>query len=387
MVGFSEEQEAFRESVRRLARERLRDGYFERAKSEAFPREAYRALAGAGLLELGFPADLGGAAADHVTRGIAVEEVSRADFNLGMYEFYGVTMPETLSRLPDPAERREWSGAFMRGERLACGAFTEPESGSDLKALRLRAVPDGDGWRLTGEKTSITIGPHADAAIVLATTDPRLGTRGIRSFFVDLDDPTVSRQRFRDPGWRPLGRAAITFDGTFVPRHRALGGDAERGGEGRGLQMTLRFFELSRTLLGLVCIGAAERAIEMTTEWVKSRKAFGQEIARFQGVSFPLAEHATHLEAGRWLCYRALSLIDAGCSANREAAMCKWWLPQVATQAIQDCIVLHGQMGYSDEMPLSQMLLDVMGLQIGDGTPQIQKLIIARDLLGRDHTG
>jgi len=384
MISFTEEQEAFRESVCRLGREKLRDGYFERAKSEAFPRDAYRAMAGAGLLSLSIPVELGGAGADHVTMGIAVEEVARADFNLGMYEFYGVLMPETLRSLSDPAERRAWCDAFARGERLACGAFTEPGGGSDLKALRLRAVRDGDGWRLSGEKTSVTIGPHADAAIVLATTDPNLGTRGIRSFFVDLDDPTIARQRFRDPGWRPLGRAALTFDGTFVPKHRALGGEA---GDGRGLQTTLKFFELSRTLLGLACIGAAERAIEITVDWVKSRKAFGQPIAAYQGVSFPLAEHATYLEAGRWLCYRALSLIDAGKSANREAAMCKWWMPQAAVAAINDCMVLHGHMGYSDEMPLAQMLLDVAGLQIGDGTPQIQKLIIARDLLGREHSG
>src|SRR5439155_11320436 len=148
------------------------------------PRDAYRALDDGGHLGLGLPPDLGGAGADHVTMGIAVEEVARADFNLGMYEFYGVTMPETLRTLSDPVERREWCDAFVRGERLACGAFTEPSGGSDLKALRLRAVRDGDGWRLSGEKTSVTIGPHAHGASVLATTDPSLGTRGIRSFFV-----------------------------------------------------------------------------------------------------------------------------------------------------------------------------------------------------------
>jgi cyclohexanecarboxyl-CoA dehydrogenase len=177
MFCFSEEQESFRESVRRFGREKLRDGYLTRAKSEAFPLDAYRALAEAGLLGLGLPAELGGAGADHVTMGIAVEEVARADFNLGMYEFYGVTMPETLRSLADPAERQDWCRAFVRGERLACGAFTEPAGGSDLKALKVRAVRDGDGWRLSGEKTSVTIGPHAHAASVLATTDPTLGTR------------------------------------------------------------------------------------------------------------------------------------------------------------------------------------------------------------------
>jgi cyclohexanecarboxyl-CoA dehydrogenase len=378
---FTEEQEMFRETVRRLATRAFRDSYLERARSERFPSEAYAELAANGLLGLGLPTDLGGSGADAVTMGLAVEEIARADFNMGMLIFYGIVGAGLAAALADEGERRDWTRGVASGEKIVCGAFTEPGGGSDLAALRLRAMADGDGWRLTGEKTSVTLGPHADAAVVLATTDPTLGTKAIEGFLVDLDDPSIAKQRFRDPGMHPLGRSALTFDGTFVARSRRV------GRPGKGLAYILGEFEFTRTLLALIVIGVAERAIEITIDWVKNRRAFGQPIASYQGVSFPLAERKTYIEAGRWLCYRALGLRAAGRSCRSEAAMVKWWLPQVATQTVNDCIVLHGHTGWSEEMPLFQMLADVSGLQIGDGTPQIQKLVIARELIGREWVG
>ena len=378
---FTEEQEMFRDSVRRLATRAFRDSYLERARCEDFPRAAHRELATNGLLALGLPESLGGSAASQVTMGIATEEIARADFNMAMLVFYGVVSSRLAERLADERERDVWVRAIASGERVVCAGFTEPGGGSDLAALKLRAVPDGDGWRLHGEKTSVTVGPHSDAIVVLANVDPSAGPRGIHGFLVDLDDPSIAKQRFKDPGIRPLGRSAFGFDGTFVPRSRLI------GEPGKGLATILSEFEFTRTLLGLMAIGIAERAIEMTVDWVRSRETFGQPIARYQGVSFPLAEHETYLEAGRWLCYRALALRDAGQSARREAAMAKWWMPHVAVRAINDCIVIHGHMGWSEEMPLMQMLADVSGMQIGDGTPQIQKLVIARDLIGREWVG
>jgi len=264
------------------------------------------------------------------------------------------------------------------GSSLVAFALTEPGAGSDAAQITCRARRTETGYVLTGEKTSVTTSPHAEAAIILATVDPSLASRGTVAVLVDLNDPSVSLQRFRDPGFRPQGRAAVAFDGTYVPRSRQL------GEVGEGFKQIMREFELSRTLLGLMCLGTARRAIDMTIDWVKSREAFGRPISKFQGVSFPLAEHDTYLEAARWLAYRSLGLRDAGQSHNREAAMCKWWMPQIACQAINDCIILHGHTGWSEEMPLMQMQKDVSGLQIGDGTPQIQKLVIARSLLGRE---
>ena len=375
---FSEEQDMFRETVGRLAQTEFRDGYLARASSSEYPRDAMTTLAKNGLLSLAIPEELGGQAADAVTMGIAIEELARADFNVSYVAFNSILTGGLVSRLLAADEREEWARAVAHGERVLCAGFTEPRGGSDLQGLRLRAERDGDGWRLTGEKTSVTTSPHSDAAIILATTDPSRGSRGTVILLVDMDDPTISLQKFRDPGFRPQGRAGVTFDGTFVPRSRQM------GEIGEGFKQIMREFELSRTLLGLMCAGTARRAMEMTVDWVKQREAFGQPISKFQGVSFPLAEHDTYLEASRWLAYRSLALRDAGQSHNREAAMCKWWMPQISAAAINDCIILHGHTGWAEEMPLTQMLKDVSGLQIGDGTPQIQKLVIARSLIGRE---
>jgi len=375
---FSEEHEMFRDTVGRLAQAEFRDGYLERATSSEYPRDALKVLAKNGLLSLAIPEELGGQGADAVTMGIAIEELARADFNVSYVAFNSILTGGLVSRLLAPDERDRWARGVARGESVLCAGFTEPRGGSDLQGLRLRAERDGDGWRLTGEKTSVTTSPHSNAAIILAKTDPSRGSRGTVILLVDMDDPTISLQKFRDPGFRPQGRAGVTFDGTFVPRSRQM------GEIGEGFKQIMREFELSRTLLGLMCVGTARRAMEMTVEWVKQREAFGQPISKFQGVSFPLAEHDTYLEASRWLAYRSLALRDAGQSHNREAAMCKWWMPQISAAAINDCIILHGHTGWAEEMPLTQMMKDVSGLQIGDGTPQIQKLVIARSLIGRE---
>jgi cyclohexanecarboxyl-CoA dehydrogenase len=143
-------------------------------------------------------------------------------------------------------------------------------------------------------------------------------------------------------------------------------------------------FDFSRFLIGLMCLGAAEASLEETMEYVKHRRAFGQPLARFEGVQFPIAEHATLIEAARVMCYRGLWLRDTEQPHTKEAAMVKWWAPKVAVDCIHECLLLHGQYGYSPDLPLEQRLRDVIGLQIGDGTAQVQKIIIARELLGRE---
>lgn len=377
---FAPEHREFEESVRTLARRQFHDGYLQRATTDDMCWDELAELGRHGLLGMGLAAELGGQDADPITRGIACEQVARADFNLA-YLVFGSELAAALVRgLP-----AELAHPLVRdvsaGRRLIALALTEPRGGSDASGTSVRAHPVEGGYRLSGEKTSVTLGMHASHAITVATVDPGAGSRGTRRFLVPLEDPSIGRQSFADPGFRPLSRAALSFDDTFVPDNH------EMKDAGSGLSAVLSDFDLTRTLLGLMVIGAARRAIDATVEWVRERKAFGRPIAGFQGVSFTLAEHETQLEAARWLCYRALGLRTAGLPHTREAAMCKWWAPRVAVQAINDCIVLHGHVGWSTEMPLQQLLLDVSGLQIGDGTPQIQKLVIARHLIGRNYVG
>ena len=197
-------------------------------------------------------------------------------------------------------------------------------------------------------------------------------------FLVDMNDPAVTTQAIRDPGFKPLGRGSIFLDGVFVPDSHVL------GEIGRGFAMVMHEFDLSRTLIALMNIGTAQRALDMAIEYSKQRQTFGRPLAANQGVSFVIAEHSTYVSAVRALGYHALGLRMAGQRHTSEAAMLKWWGPLVAHNAIRDCIVLHGQVGWSDEMPLQAMLRDVSGCMIGDGTPQIQKLVIARELIGRE---
>jgi cyclohexanecarboxyl-CoA dehydrogenase len=367
----SDEHEAFRDSVRSFAQDKLAPGYLDRALSDEFPAGIYSLLAAQGLIGVEVSEENGGQGADHLAAAIACEEVARADFNAAYMVFSSTVEGCLIER--HPAIAGEILPAMLAGELKLCLGLTEPESGSDAAAMKTVAEPCQGGWRLRGEKTSITGLPSAHMAIVFARSEV-----GPSAFLVDLEDPSVSRQRFRDPGLRPVGRGSITLDGTFVPAERLL------GEEGRGLALVLREFDYTRSLLGLMAIATAEAAIEMSVAYARERHAFGRPIASFQGVTFPIAEHLTHLEAARWLCYRAISLRMLGKPHTREAAMVKWWAPHVAVRAIEDCVVLHGHVGWSDEMPLQAMRRDVSSLLIGDGTPQIQKLIIARETFGRD---
>lgn len=362
--------EEFRVATRDFVRAKFADGYFARASSDDFPVSAYQLLAGQGLLGLTVPERLGGAEAGDLAYGIALEELAWADFNLAQIV---LTVSLVAASLVGTQAGDDAAGNIATGARIVALALTEPGTGSDARNLRTRAVPERGGWRLSGEKTSISLAPHADSAVVFAQTP----AGGSTAFLVDLDG-TVSRQQFRDPGIRPTGRGSLTFDGTFVPTANVV------SEEGRGFQHVMRSFDLSRATIGLMACGIARRAMDMTVDYVKERSAFGRTISQFQGVSFVLAENDTRLELTRALAYRALGLRQAGLAHSREAAMVKWWGPEVAVQAIHDCIVLHGHTGWSDEMPLQQMMRDVSGMEIADGTPQIQKLVIARALLGRE---
>ncbi|MEJ2864766.1 acyl-CoA dehydrogenase family protein [Actinomycetospora flava] len=366
----------FRRTVRDLARTEFLPGYLRRAGGEEFPHQEVKRLAAAGLLDLVLDVEHGGQGADLIALGLACEEVGYADPNLGYVLFATNLVVPLLAAHPEPAVR-DWAARIATGDALACYAVTEPVGGSDAAALRTRADRVDGGWRLTGEKTSVTQAPHADVAIVLAQTEPGSRARGIGCFLVETAEETVSSQRFADPGFKPLGRGSVTMDGTFVPDERVL------AAPGDGLQRILAEFDLSRTVIALTCVGAAQRALDLAASWATEREAFGRPIAVNQGVSFPIAEHTTYLEAVRALAYSTLGLRMAGEPHTTQAAMLKWWAPRVAFAAIQEAVVLHGHVGWSEEMPLQALLRDVSGYQIGDGTPQIQKLVIARDVLGR----
>ena len=264
------------------------------------------------------------------------------------------------------------------GNLIATIALTEPSAGSDAARLKLKAVRDGDAFVLTGEKASISMATQADVAVVFARTGTEADrARGISAFLVPMDLPGITRTTFDDIGTRPVGRGSIFFDGVRVPADMML------GDEGQGFVQVMQGFDYSRALIGLQCMGVARASLDETWRYVQEREAFGKPIGEFQGVSFPLAEAETMYEACRLLCLRTLWLKDQGLPHTAEAAMCKWWGPKLACEIIHQCLLTHGHGGYASDYDFGQRYRDVMGLQIGDGTANIMKMIIGRQKIAQ----
>ena len=231
---------------------------------------------------------------------------------------------------------------------------------------------------LNGEKTSISLSDQADLAVVFARTGaPEDGARGVSAFLVPLDAPGISRTRFDDLGSEAVGRGSLHFDNVRVPAEMML------GDEGGGFRQVMNGFDYSRALIGLQCLAAARASLDETWPHVAEREAFGRPLAQYQGVSFPLAEGEAHYKAVRLLCYETLWRRDTGQPHTSEAAMAKWLGPKTALEIIHQCLLTHGHAGYSRDLPHQQRLRDVIGLEIGDGTAQIMKLIVAREKIGR----
>jgi cyclohexanecarboxyl-CoA dehydrogenase len=375
---FTLEQEAFRKSVREFAERELAATYLERAKAHEYPWEVHKRMAELGYLGLMFSPEWGGEGADAVTAGMVAEEIARVDFDSAYITMTSALGYTIIERQTNDTIKQEMIPGMISGDVTLAVALTEPGAGSDPLGMTTKAVRTQGGWLLSGEKTSVSQIGHASHVLVLAKTNPEANHRGITAFIVRGEADGLSRQSFRDHGFRPTGRGAVAFNDVFVPDDHVL------GEEGGAFKMIMNTFDFTRALIGLTAIAAASGAIEEAAEYAKERQTFGRSILRYQGVAFPLVEHATRLEAARWLCYRTLWLRDNGLPHTKEAAMCKWWCPKIAKDTLEDCLLTYGHVAYSDEHPVGQKLLDVMGSQIGDGTAQIQKIIIAREMFGRD---
>ena len=377
-LAFTPEQEELSRTLRSFARKELapRSGQWDRTGE--FPRDAWRQMGELGLLALRMPAAYGGHDADYMTFGIAMQEIGRGDFSCT----YGIQLAglagEILGRSATDEIKARWLPPTARGATVIALALTEPGVGSDAANLACRAERDGEDYVITGEKSGISLGMVAEAAIVFARTDPAGRARGVTAFLVPLDLPGVSRSPLRDMGTRAIARAVLAFDHVRVAASHRL------GQEGTGFYQVMQGFDYNRVGIALASLGVAQVSVEETIAYVRERKAFDRSLASFQGVSFAIAEAATHLEACQWLCYRALWLADHGQPYTKESAMTKWWGPRLAVETIHQCLLFHGHYGYTDELPFEQRMRDVIGLEIGDGTAEVMKMVIARQLLGRE---
>jgi len=375
--GLTAEQEAFRQEVRAFAAKELAPHYRSDDAAGVLRPELAPALAGVGLTGLRVPERFGGQDADAVTTGMAAEEVSRADFNACYLLLNSALVSEILLAGAAEEQLARWLPPIASGAAVPALCLTEPARGSDAANLQLRAEPDGDGWRLVGEKTSISLGMYANVGVVFARTGGP-GARGVSAFMVDLDDPRLARTPLEDHGSRAIGRASLYFDGLPVTRDELI------GQEGEGFISVMKGFDYSRAVIGLMCLGIASAALDDAFAYAREREAFGKPIGTFQGLAFPLVECATHLRAARHLCYEALALKDAGQDPAVPANMAKWWAPKLAADIVHQSLLTFGHAAWSTDNPQGQRLRDVIGLEIGDGTAQIAKLVVARHLLGRE---
>lgn len=377
--SFNDVQESMAATVRKFATRELLPKYTYWDRNAEFPREQILKMADLGLFGLCVSPEYGGLGSDCVTAGIVMEEVSRGDFNCGYPVLIAYIIGDILEKFASESVKQTWLASLIQGEQIVCISLTEPHCGSDAAAIRTRAVRKaGGGYVLNGEKSAISMLMASDAALVFAKTDPEAAAKGVSAFLVPFDLPGITRQTYSDMGAKGIVRGSLFLDDVEVPAENLV------GSEGSGFFQVMQVFDYSRALIGLQCVGAAQITLEETMKYVKERTAFGKPIVQFQGVSFPVAEWVTKVEMVRWLCYRTLWLRDQGLPHTKEAAMCKWQGPEVAAGAIQECLVLHGHYGYTQEFPIEQRLRDVIGFKIGDGTAQIQKIVIARELFGRE---
>lgn len=376
--AFSREQEDFCAELRKFAVAELAPRYIERAARSEFCWGAHRQLADLGVLGIGLPEKHGGTGApDPVTLGLATETLAYGDVNIASAPVLSGLVAAQLAEYGQDAVVDHWLPRLIAGDVVAAIAVTEPSSGSDVSRLRTEARSVPGGWRIRGEKIAITLATAASVALVYAREPGSQRHRGISCFAVPLEAEGVTRTHTPGMGALPLCWGQLSFDDVFVPDDHLV------GEPGRGFAGVMEHFDFSRPALGLLCLGAAQASIDEACKWAVEREAFDRPLAAFQGVSFPLAEQATYLEAARWLCYRSLWAREAGLKHTRFAAMAKWWPPILAKDAIETAIVTFGNLGYSTEMPLQQRYRDVMSYLIADGTAGIQKRIIATSMMGK----
>jgi len=377
-IPLSEEQRAFKTAAERFAREKLAPHYQAREQEPAIDRKLVREMGALGLIGTDLPESHGGLGLPSETTGVIIEALAYGDFNVAYVQLLGSLCGQIIARHAAGDLAAQWLPRIVSGECLVSLALTEPRGGSDAANLALSARPTDTGYVLNGEKSSISIADQADASLVFARTGtPEDGARGVSAFLVPMNAPGVTASRFSDLGSKIVARGSIFFDDVQVPRANRL------AAEGAGFVQVMQGFDFSRALIGLQCIAAAQASLDESWAYVSERKAFGAPLSRHQGVTFPLAEHESMAAAVRQLCYHTLRLRDAGQPHTAEAAMCKWLGPKTAVDIIHQCLLTHGHYGWSLDLPHQQRMRDVMGLEIGDGTAQIMKLIISREMLNR----
>ncbi|MGE5278437.1 MAG: acyl-CoA dehydrogenase family protein [Acidobacteriota bacterium] len=379
-LDLTEEQSLLRSSVRQFAEERVRPQAAAIDQSGSFPRELFAEAGQLGLAGVCVPGRYGGSEMDTICYSIVIEEISRACANLGVILSVNNSLVcDPIERFGNEDQKRRFLTPLARGEKLGCFALTEPNAGSDAANQQTRAIREGDHYRITGQKVFITCGEKADVCLLFAMTDPEKKARGISAFLVDADAPGFDRSRHQVKlGVNASGTVEIFLTDVRVPMENLL------GREGEGFKIAMATLDGGRIGIAAQAVGIATEAFEAALSYSKARKAFGKPISEFQVIRFFLADMATELDAARLLTRRAAAAKDAAKEANGrygpEAATAKLFAAEMAQRVTTKALQIHGGYGYTKEYPVERNFRDARITEIYEGTSEIHRLIIARDV-------
>jgi butyryl-CoA dehydrogenase len=373
----NEEQKMIRKMVRDFAENEIAPIAQETDKSEQFPWEIIRKMGKLGLMGLPFSEEYGGAGADTVSYAIAMEEISRVCGSTGITLAAHISLATfPIYRFGSEEQKRKYVPKLARGEWIGALGLTEPGAGSDAGGIKTRAVLDGDEWVINGQKIFITNGSIADVVVLTAVTDPEKGSRGISNFIVEKGAPGFRLGRDEEKmGLKGSVTSELSFEDCRIPKENIL------GTPGEGFKQALITLDGGRISIGAMALGLAQGAFERALAYSKERQQFGQPICNFQAIQWMLADMATEIEAARLMIYQAAWLEDQGVRFTKEAAMAKLYASEAAERACFKALQIHGGYGYTREYEVERMYRDQRLCTIGEGTSEIQRLVIARQLL------
>jgi len=376
--ALTDEQKALRELAHEFAEREIRPKAPEYDEAESYPTESMRALVEAGLFGIWVPEEYGGSNMGCLALSLVAEELGWAcagtTTNFGAHPLGG--LPIVLAG--NEEQKKKYLPRLATGEFMAAYSLSEPGSGSDAASLRTTAVRRGDHYILNGSKQWCSHGDHADVLTVFATVDPGKRAKGITAFLIDKGMPGFSvGKKERKMGIRCSPTVALHFTDCAVPVAQRL------GEEGEGFKIAMQTLDMTRPMTGAMAVGIGQAALDAATAYAKERQQFGQPIAAFQGIQFMLADMAMQVHAARLMVHHAARQVDAGVRGNTyEASMAKCWAGDAAMKVATDAVQIFGGYGYTREFPVERFMRDAKIMQIYEGTNQIQRMIIAKELLG-----
>ena len=374
--SLSEEQKLFQKTIRAFCERELKPTADKIDKEEYFPQDLYKKMGKMGLMGMTVPQEYGGAGIDRVSYMIALEEISRVCGSTGLtIEAHNSLGIGHIYEHGSEEQRKKYLPKLCSGEAFASWALTEPNAGSDAASIQTTAVLDKDEWVINGTKQFITSGDIAEVVTVMAKTDKTKGAKGISAFIVEKGTPGFKVGQLEDKlGLRGSHTAELIFEDCRVPKENLL------GKENMGFIGAMNILDRGRTAIGAMSVGIARGALEECIEYAKQRQQFGRPISKFQAVQWKIVNMATEIDAARLLVYRAAFLEDQNVRFTKEASMAKLFASEMAMRATREAIQIFGGYGYTREYPVERYFRDIKLCEIGEGTSEVQRMVIARQL-------